>query len=206
MGHSGTSQAPGTNYTGWYYTKIRVWTGDFNSFAAAVAGGAPFAESGAFQTHFGYSVNPANVGDFSNMPSMILRPYLPGDANEDGKVDVNDLTVVLTNFGQTGRTWAQGDFNGDGQVDVNDLTVLLTSFGRSLAAPPGGAAAVPEPPSAVVATAAVLLAGGAAVCRRGRKRKCGMVLQRQAVPEPATVWLAAGGAAGLLLHAWSRRK
>jgi hypothetical protein len=152
-GIPGTSQAPGTNYSGWYYTEIRAWTGDFNSFAAAVAGGASFAESAAFETHFGYSVNPDNVGDFSNMPSMILRPYLPGDANQDGRVDINDLTIVLADFGRTGQTWNHGDFNGDGRVDINDLTVVLAKFGRSLGSVAGGVASVPEPPTVVLLAA-----------------------------------------------------
>ena len=34
--------------------------------------------------------------------AFLLRTALPGDANLDGRVDVNDLTIVLTNFGQTG--------------------------------------------------------------------------------------------------------
>ena len=57
----------------------------------------------------------------------------PGDANGDGKVDINDLTIVLTNFGQSGMTWSQGDFNTDGKVDINDLTIVLTNFGQTAA-------------------------------------------------------------------------
>ncbi len=77
-----------------------------------------------------------------------VETVLPGDANLDGKVDVNDLTVVLTNFGKTGGTsWGTGDFNGDGKVDVNDLTVVLSHFGQSLGASAGSPAAVPEPAS-----------------------------------------------------------
>ena len=75
----------------------------------------------------------------------MLSPALPGDANLDGKVDVNDLTVVLTNFGKTGRTWATGDFVGDGKVDVNDLTIVLANFGRTFGARP--AAMFPPCPS-----------------------------------------------------------
>ena len=39
-----------------------------------------------------------NVGE---QHAVLLSPeYLPGDANLDGKVDINDLTIVLANFGQ----------------------------------------------------------------------------------------------------------
>ena len=44
-------------------------------------------------------------------------------------MDINDLAIVLTKFGQTGMTWAQGEFTGDGKVDVNDLTIVLANFG-----------------------------------------------------------------------------
>ena len=79
--------------------------------------------------------------------ALLLTPVIPGDANLDGKVDVNDLTIVLSNFGQTTAnvTWSTGDFNGDGQVDVNDLTILLSNFGQSIGASSTGIKAVPEP-------------------------------------------------------------
>ena len=73
---------------------------------------------------------------------------LPGDANGDGKVDINDLTIVLTNYDQTGMTWSQGDFNGDGKVDINDLTIVLTNYGTTSGT---GLAAVPEPSCVVLA-------------------------------------------------------
>ena len=70
----------------------------------------------------------------------------PGDANGDGRVDVNDLAIVLTNFGSTTDvSWATGDFNDDGKVDVNDLTIVLANFGYSTSASGAGPAAVPEP-------------------------------------------------------------
>jgi hypothetical protein len=160
---------PGTDASGYYYTKVRAWTGDFDSFAAATAGGASFAESGAFVTHFAYSTDP-NVGDFAAMPSMILRPYLPGDANQDGHVDINDLTIVLANYGQSGKTWVQGEFTGDGTVDINDLTIVLAHYDQSLGSKAGGLAAVPEP-SAVILLTALLPAAGWLVGRRIGSRK-----------------------------------
>ena len=74
---------------------------------------------------------------------------LPGDANGDGNVDVNDLTIVLSNFGQSGMTWSQGEFTGSGTVDINDLTVLLSNFGGAAA----GITAVPEPATIVLISA-----------------------------------------------------
>ena len=90
-------------------------------------------------------VGPAAGGNWEGSMTLIAVQALPGDANLDGRVDVNDLTIVLTNFGQTGMTWSQGEFTGDGTVDVNDLTIVLANFGQSLAASVGGAVAVPEP-------------------------------------------------------------
>ena len=31
-------------------------------------------------------------------------------------------------------TWSQGDFNGDGTVDINDLTIVLTNYGIAASA------------------------------------------------------------------------
>ena len=68
--------------------------------------------------------------DTTSCTSYLLTPAMPGDGNLDGRVDINDLTIVLSHFGQTGATWSTGDFVGDGHVDINDLTIVLSSFGR----------------------------------------------------------------------------
>ena len=58
-------------------------------------------------------------------------PWIAGDANGDGKVDINDLTIVLANYNQTGMTWSQGEFTGSGTVDINDLTIVLANYGQT---------------------------------------------------------------------------
>jgi probable HAF family extracellular repeat protein len=87
----------------------------------------------------GYGVINSTYQDFA----FLLTPLEPGDANGDGQVDINDLTIVLANFGQTGTTWSQGDFTGDGTVDIDDLTIVLTNFGYGVGA--ASPARVPEP-------------------------------------------------------------
>ena len=64
---------------------------------------------------------------------MTYESLNPGDANGDHKVDINDLTIVLTNYNQSGA-WATGDFNGDAKVDINDLTIVLTNYNQTYSA------------------------------------------------------------------------
>jgi len=54
-----------------------------------------------------------------------------GDADGNGIVDLNDLNLVLTNFGSTVVPGTNGDVNDDGLVDLNDLNLVLTNFGVS---------------------------------------------------------------------------
>ena len=90
-------------------------------------------------------------GYASQINKEVLSNALPGDANLDGRVDINDLTIVLGHYGQTGLTWTQGEFTGDGTVDINDLTIVLANYanGGGLAAGTG-LAAVPEPAAAIL--------------------------------------------------------
>ena len=99
---------------------------------------------------------------------MIINPQLPGDANLDGKVDINDLTIVLAHYNQTGTTWTEGEFTGDGTVDINDLTIVLAHYGDTAGSAAGPAAAVPEP-SAVVLIGIGALGLLGLVCRRRRR-------------------------------------
>jgi len=67
----------------------------------------------------------------------------PGDADNDGMVDVGDLGILAGHWGcLSGATWRDGDFNADGAINVGDLGVLAGWWGWSAAPPP---TAVPEP-------------------------------------------------------------
>jgi len=85
-----------------------------------------------------------------------IPTLFPGDADGNGVVNGADLNTVLSDYNQTGMTWAQGDFNGDGTVNGADLNTVLSNYNRSISLSAAGAA-VPEP-------GALALLGSIAVC------------------------------------------
>ena len=135
---------------------------DLNSLIPA-SSGWDLAEAEAVNNSgwiVGYGVNSAGATD-----AFLLQPTVVhnlGDANGDGRVDVNDLTIVLSNYGQTGCTWSQGSMDGDptGTVDINDLTIVLANYGATYGSA-SGVAAVPEPGAAALIAAGLV---GLLVC------------------------------------------
>jgi plastocyanin len=56
----------------------------------------------------------------------------PGDLDGNGQVDLNDLTLLLSNYGTSeGAGYFDGDLDGDGSVRLSDLTSLLSVYGTS---------------------------------------------------------------------------
>jgi hypothetical protein len=129
-------------------------------------------DSGAFD--FSLPVTPGATIDFASWGAWIsgdtaldvsITSLVPGDANEDGRVDINDLTIVLAHYNQTGMVWTQGEFTGDGTVDINDLTIVLANYGTSSGA---GIAAVPEPSCVVLLSIGLITLLGCAWRRRAK--------------------------------------
>jgi hypothetical protein len=118
---------------------------------------------------------PAWRGDqiISTLGFDALRALrLQGDANFDGRVNLNDFNVLAANFGTTGTaTWQAGDFNFDGNVNLNDFNLLAANFGQVIGGPSVSsgdwsalASAVPEP------TIGCALIGAAAAMGSRRRR------------------------------------
>jgi len=78
----------------------------------------------------------------------------PGDADDDGDVDDDDLSLLLANWGED-TDCAHGEFSGVPPVNDDDLSLLLANWTGS------PAAAVPEP-----VTAVILVLGVCALRRR----------------------------------------
>ena len=57
----------------------------------------------------------------------------PADVNGDGMVNIQDLVLVSSNFGQMGQNSA--DVNADGIVNIADLVLVAGAFGNMASAP-----------------------------------------------------------------------
>ena len=64
---------------------------------------------------------------------ITVPPQLAEDINKDGIVNIQDLVLVASNFGQTGENAA--DVNADGVVNVVDLTLVAGAIGSGAGAP-----------------------------------------------------------------------
>ncbi len=95
--------------------------------------------------------------------SVATDGLLEGDADRDGDVDINDFSLLSSNFDQAPTTWDQGNFNSIDGTNINDFSLLSGNFDTSATPPAIGA--VPEPSSAVV-----LVAGLLSLAAAGRKR------------------------------------
>ena len=120
---------------------------DLNTLAASVLPSGWVLNTAKGINDAGEIVGTGTYDGNSLAYTLSLPQALPGDAILNGKVDINDLTIVLSHFGQTtGMNWGTGDFNDDGKVDINDLTTVLSHFGQTAGTSLGGGlAAVPEP-------------------------------------------------------------
>jgi hypothetical protein len=104
--------------------------------------------------------------------TLVMYTYA-GDANLDGKLNVDDYGRVDANIGVGTAGWYNGDFNYDGKVNVDDYGIIDSNIG--IQGPPiptgagvelNGVSTVPEPAAGGVI--AVVAAGCAGAGRRRR--------------------------------------
>jgi MYXO-CTERM domain-containing protein len=94
------------------------------------------ARSGVFATVDGVVLSPTKYLAVRYDPfSVFVTAALPGDANLNGAVTLEDFNQLAANFGvSAGATWVGGDFTGDGAVTLVDFNALAGNFGISAGA------------------------------------------------------------------------
>src|SRR5213076_1671721 len=107
--------------------------------------------------------------------ALVMYTY-GGDANLDGKLNVDDYTRIDSNIGLGTTGWYNGDFNYDGKVNVDDYTIIDSNIGIQgpafFTSPdselPGvlSVTAIPEP----VSSSILALTAAAMLSRRRRTR------------------------------------
>lgn len=144
------------------------WTGTvgITSSAAAAVNARGHSRAIGFAENSAMPLGPLTNfrGQAVDETSILMAYTRAGDANLDGVVNDNDVTVVGAMYGQFGNrlSWAVGDFNYDFRVDEDDVTIvgafydpaaeplLIPESAEPLIGPPAepganGVAAVPEP-------------------------------------------------------------
>jgi chitodextrinase len=92
----------------------------FNWNSYAVHNGAHTITAKAIDGSGNFSSQSVNIA-INNPPPPII-----GDLNGDHKVNIYDLSILLSHFNKPGA----GDFNNNGKVDIFDLSILLSHFGN----------------------------------------------------------------------------
>lgn len=98
---------------------------------------------------------------------FVAANFVPGDANDDGLVNILDYGIIRDNLGQTGVN-VMGDVRANGVVDLNDFK-LWKKFYNPASDPSTSAAnssAVPEPTTLGLLAIAAAAAGSSCMRRR----------------------------------------
>ncbi len=98
-----------------------------------LAPGSPAINTGLNEfvtSEFDLDGNPRIVGSVVDRGAYEFTGTCTGDVNGDGVIDLDDLNMVLSNFGEQ---LPFGDADGSGTVDLDDLNIVLTLFGQECA-------------------------------------------------------------------------
>ena len=73
------------------------------------------------------------------MLGFLLTAAIPGDANGDGTVNINDLTIAGPTTARPARAGARATSSATGKVNINDLTIVLGPLRRHVGSAPPAA-------------------------------------------------------------------
>jgi hypothetical protein len=115
--------------------------GDVSVTGIAVANYGPVTISGSgtnYTITFAQAITTADrvtvtIGNAAITTFTRQLDVLPGDANDDGVVNAQDLVLVRNDFTAIGAVYdVFDDINGDGIVDINDTNLVGRFIGKKL--------------------------------------------------------------------------
>ncbi len=121
---------------GFYDRTVRLWdvkTGTLKNILHGHFGAVEDLEYSPDGTTLASASHDGTVLLWNFAPTPTEPDRIPADVNSDGKVNIQDMVLVASNFGQTGENHA--DVNGDGKVNIADLVLVAGALGNAAAAP-----------------------------------------------------------------------
>ncbi len=93
---------------------------------------AVFTYTSAYGTneYFGERQDSTNPGATLRLEYDVIQP---GDANNDGMVNLADLQILGDNWQASGVSWSSADFTFDGTVNLADLQIVGDNWGYGTA-------------------------------------------------------------------------
>ncbi len=155
-----------------------AWNGAgiITSMSAAVSGN-PRTTLGVAEASAALGLNATTTawrGQLVDASSLLIKYTYAGDANLDGRIDVDDYFVIDSNYSKSGTLfgYGNGDFDYDGSIDADDYFLIDSNFSsQGLPLQPAaylsrGISSVPEPG----AFAVIAIAYAGSFLRRRRLR------------------------------------
>lgn len=79
-----------------------------------------------------YNIKFSTSDSGGNTNSVTVPVYISnGDLNGDGSVNISDLAVMASHWGQTDSNYADGNITGQSTINLSDLAVMAANWGWS---------------------------------------------------------------------------
>lgn len=103
-----------------------------NDTQIATVTGTSYNDTGLIpNTNYSYDVIAYDTTGALSQPSLTITAFsaYPEDINEDGHIDLLDLSLLANKYGQSGPNLGRADINRDGRVNLLDLSLLASKYG-----------------------------------------------------------------------------
>ena len=103
-----------------------------NGQKIATTSSTTYSDTGlTINTTYQYYVVAYNSSNVLSAPSTAVSNFtaLPADINQDGHINLLDLSILASKYGQSGVGAGRADINQDGIVNLLDLSILASKYG-----------------------------------------------------------------------------